>query len=56
MSVADGMVDKNMRKNFLLVASRSSSDHLVYYRDVVALLDLSMQANEFSLSLDLGKS
>lgn len=44
------------RKNFLRVASKTSSDHLAYKRDLPALLKLSMEATEFDLALDLGKS
>jgi hypothetical protein len=44
------------KKNFLRVASKTSSDHLAYKRDLPALLQLSMEATEFDLALDLGKS
>jgi hypothetical protein len=40
---------------FLSVASRASSDHLSYRRDLPALLDLSMTVQEHDLALDLGK-
>lgn len=43
------------RSNFLQVASRTSSDHLAYTRDLPLLLKLSMDAKEFDLALDLGK-
>ena len=43
------------RKNFLSVASRASSDHLVYVRDLPFLLELSMQMDDLDLSLDLSE-
>ena len=43
------------RKNFLSVASRNSSDHLSYHRDLVMLLGLSMASREYNLALELGK-
>jgi hypothetical protein len=43
-------------QNFYKVASRASSDHLAYRRDLVMLLDLSMAISEHELALDLGKS
>jgi hypothetical protein len=46
---------RTRRENFLAVASRSSSHHLCYHRDLPMLLDLSMQANEFNLALDVGE-
>lgn len=42
------------RDNFFRVAARSSSDHLSYRRDLETLLQLSMQAKEYQLALDLG--
>ena len=42
-------------QNFYLVASRSSSDHLAYRRDLSTLLELSMTISEYSLALDIGK-
>lgn len=43
------------RSNFLSVASRASSHHLVYNRDLLFLLNLSMKIKEHGLALDLGK-
>ena len=43
------------RNNFLHVASRTSSDHLAYSRDLPFLLKLSMETREFDLALDLGE-
>lgn len=43
-------------KHFWGVASRASSDHLAYYRDLIMLLDMSMTIGEYDLVLDLGKS
>ena len=45
---------KNQRDNFLAVASRTSSYHLVYHRDLLLLLNQSMSILEYGLSLDLG--
>lgn len=53
-TVKSGTEDKR-KKNFFAVASRSSSSHLNYYRDLPFLLDLSMQARESNLALDIGK-
>ena len=47
--------DRKRRRNFLQVASRTSSDHLAYSRDLPFLLRLSMDAHEFDLALDLGE-
>jgi hypothetical protein len=48
--------EKSLRKtNFFAVASRASSQHLAYYRDLSVLLRLSMEMNEVTLSLDLGE-
>lgn len=44
---------KERKKNFYSVASKASSDHLAYTRDLSKLLSLSMQAKEYSLALDL---
>lgn len=41
--------------NFLLVASRTSSSHLAYRRDVASLLEYCMVIHDYSLALDLGK-
>lgn len=46
---------KSRRQNFFSVASRSSSDHLAYHRDLVMLIKLSMANGEFDLALELGK-
>jgi hypothetical protein len=46
---------KKRKDNFFFVASRASSHHLVYRRDLVLLLNLSMNIDEFDLALDLGK-
>lgn len=46
---------KKQKTNFLQVASRTSSNHLAYVRDLPYLLKLSMDASEFDLALDLGK-
>jgi hypothetical protein len=42
------------RSNFLAVASRTSSYHLVYHRDLPFLLINSMEIKESGLALDLG--
>jgi hypothetical protein len=42
-------------QNFFCVASRASSDHLAYRRNLVMLLDMSMTIGEHDLALDLGK-
>jgi hypothetical protein len=42
-------------RNFLQVASKTSSNHLAYTRDLPVLLQISMDAGESNLSLDLGK-
>lgn len=47
---------KDRRTNFFFVASRASSHHLAYYRDLPLLLTLSMEIKEHSLALDLGTS
>ena len=41
--------------NFLTVASRASSTHKAYQRDLVLLLKLSMRIDETDLVLDIGK-
>ena len=43
------------KKNFLSVASRVSSSHLAYKRDLVMLLDFSMKIGDRDLALDLRK-
>jgi len=45
---------KDRRTNFFYVASRASSCHLAYHRDLPLLLTLSMVIEEYSLALDLG--
>jgi hypothetical protein len=45
---------KNQRENFLAVASRSSSHHLAYHRDLLMLLTQSMSILEYGIALDLG--
>ena len=52
----DSNEKQDRRTNFLFVASRASSHHLVYHRDLPLLLTLSMEIKEHSLALDLGKS
>lgn len=42
--------------NFYSVASRTSSDHLLYSRDLVFLLKLCTEINDSDLALDIGKS
>ena len=42
------------KANFFAVASRASSNHTAYHRDLVHLLMLSMNINEIDLALDLG--
>lgn len=42
------------RKNFLTVASRSSSEHKFYRRDLFSLMNLSVKCEEYGLALDLG--
>lgn len=54
--VSDGSEDKQDRRtNFFYVASRASSHHRAYHRDLPLLLTLSMEIKEHSLALDLGK-
>jgi hypothetical protein len=55
MSIEGGEMDKKKHRNFLSVASRASSDHLVYERDLVALLVLAVKVHDRSLALDLGE-
>ena len=43
------------KQNFLQVASKTSSNHLAYVRNLPFLLKLSMNAQEYNLALDLGK-
>lgn len=45
---------KDYKMHFMAVASRASSTHVMYKRDLVALLELSMQINQTELALDLG--
>jgi hypothetical protein len=42
------------KTNFFAVASRASSSHLAYRRDIVHLLQLSMDIHQLDLALDLG--
>lgn len=51
-----GKTNAKRRRHFLQVASRTSSDHLAYVRDLPLLLNLSMDAKEYDLALDLGKA
>lgn len=51
----EGWEDNERRKNFYKVASRTSSNHLAYTRDLKMLLQLSMSIEEYGLILDLGK-
>ena len=54
--VTTGSNEKNDRRtNFLSVASRSSSHHLLYHRDLLFLLTHSMEIKEHGLALDLGE-
>lgn len=54
---ANGLKEKDdRRKNFFYVASRASSHHLAYHRDLLLLLSLSMDIEENNLALDLGTS
>jgi hypothetical protein len=46
---------RERKKQFFFVASRTSSDHLAYHRDLVMLLKLSMKIREHGLALDIGK-
>ena len=55
LSVKGKPTDRSRRNNFLQVASRTSSNHLAYARNLRLLLKLSMEATEFDLALDLGK-
>lgn len=54
MRAAGSNEAKNQRENFLAVASRTSSYHLVYHRDLLLLLNQSMSILEYGLALDLG--
>lgn len=49
-------VKSEFRLNFLSVASRASSHHLVYHRDLLFLLSESMSLMEHGLSLDIGEN
>jgi hypothetical protein len=48
-------VKKGRMQNFFTVASRASSNHRVYRRDLEMLLGLSMDVHHHDLALDLGK-
>ena len=56
LSVKGKVKNAKRRNNFLRVASKTSSDHLAYTRDLSLLLKLSMDTQEFDLALDLGTS
>ena len=43
------------KRRFLSVASRVSSSHLTYNRDLIMLLDFSMVIHDKELALDLSK-
>lgn len=51
----DALSTTSRKMKFYTVASTSSSDHLLYHRDLVLLLNLSMEMGEHDLALDLGK-
>ena len=51
-----GSIDRDRVNNFYQVASRTSSTHLSFRRDLLALLDMSMSMKEYDLALELGKS
>lgn len=52
----NGLAEKSERRtNFFSVASRASSNHLAYHRDLLFLLTLSMEIKEHNLVLDLGE-
>eukprot|EP00977_Amphora_coffeiformis_P000913 scaffold190_cov171-Amphora_coffeaeformis.AAC.38 len=53
LSVKGESTYRSRRSNFLHVASRTSSNHLAYIRNLPLLLKLSMEASEFDLALDL---
>lgn len=46
---------KAYKMHFMAVASRASSTHVMYKRDLTTLLDLAMEINETELALDLGE-
>lgn len=48
-------LDQRRWRNFMCVASRSSSDHLAYFRDLPFLLKLASLANDDHLVFDLCK-
>jgi hypothetical protein len=48
-------VKKGRMQNFFTVASRASSNHRVYRRDLEMLLGMSMDIHQHDLALDLGK-
>jgi len=52
-SSTNSLEAKEKKKNFFSVASKASSDHLAYKRDLTALLGLSMELKEYLLALDL---
>lgn len=43
------------KMHFMAVASRASSTHVMYRRDLPALLNFAMKINETELALDLGE-
>lgn len=45
--------DPDRIQNFYLVASRTSSAHLAYHRDLPTLLEMSMTISEYNLALEL---
>ena len=47
--------DADRIQNFYLVASRTSSAHLAYRRDLPTLLEMSMTISEYNLALELSK-
>jgi hypothetical protein len=42
------------KMHFMAVASRTSSTHVMYKRDLLTLLDFAMEIRETDLALDLG--
>ncbi|GAX28159.1 hypothetical protein FisN_6Lh015 [Fistulifera solaris] len=44
---------KEYKMHFMAVASRTSSTHVMYKRDLIVLLDFAMEINETDLALDL---
>ena len=49
----DAVENQRRKRKFLLVASATSSDHLVFHRDLPFLVTSSLEAREFALCLDL---